>query len=45
MNFAKNYARNCEKIIICTWNIRHLVDETIDPATQHIILKIVGFQE
>ena len=27
-----------------TWTIRCLVDETIDPATQHIILKIVGFQ-
>ena len=27
-----------------TWNIRCLVDETIVPSTQHIILKIVGFQ-
>ena len=27
-----------------TWNIRRLVDETIDPATQHIILKIVRFK-
>ena len=27
-----------------TWTIRRLVDETIDPVTQHIILKIVGFQ-
>ena len=28
-----------------TWNIRHLVDESCprNPATQHIILKIVGF--
>ena len=26
-----------------TWTIRGLVDETIDPATQRIILKIVGF--
>ena len=26
-----------------TWNIRCLVDETILPTTQHIILKIVGF--
>ena len=27
----------------CTWTIRPLVDETIDPATQHIIWKIVRF--
>ena len=27
-----------------TWTISRLVDETIDPATQCIILKIVGFQ-
>ena len=26
-----------------TWNIRRLVDEAFVPATQHIILKIVGF--
>ena len=26
-----------------TWNIRHLVDESFVPATQRIILKIVGF--
>ena len=26
-----------------TWTIRCLDDETIDPATQRIILKIVGF--
>ena len=26
-----------------TWTIRHLVNETIDPATQRVILKIVGF--
>ena len=26
-----------------TWTIRCLVDETIDPVTQRIILKIVGF--
>ena len=26
-----------------TWNIRRLVDETIVPWTQRIILKIVGF--
>ena len=26
------------------WNIRHLVNETIVPATQRIILKIDGFQ-
>ena len=26
-----------------TWNIRRLVNEMIDPATQHIILMIVGF--
>ena len=26
-----------------TWTIRRLVDEAIDPATQRIILKIVGF--
>ena len=25
------------------WTIRGLVDETIDPATQPIMLKIVGF--
>ena len=28
-----------------TWTIRSLVDETIKPGTQHIILKIVGFLE
>ena len=28
-----------------TWTIRCLVDETIDPATQRIILKIVKFLE
>ena len=27
-----------------TWNIRRLVDESFVPATQRIILKIVGFQ-
>ena len=27
-----------------TWTIRCLVDETIDPATLRIILKIIGFQ-
>ena len=27
----------------CTWTIRPLVDERIDPATQHIIWKIVRF--
>ena len=27
-----------------TWSIRLLVDEMFVPATQHIILKIVGFQ-
>ena len=26
-----------------TWTIRRLVNETIDPAIQHIILKIIGF--
>ena len=25
-----------------SWTIRHLVEEMINPATQHIILKIVG---
>ena len=25
------------------WNIRHLVNESFDPSTQRIILKIVGF--
>ena len=25
------------------WNIRHLVDESFIPATQGILLKIVGF--
>ena len=44
MIFAKNFARNYEKN---TWNIRRLVNETIIPSTQRIILKIVGslFQE
>ena len=40
--FEKNFARNYEKKI-CTWNIRRLVNETIVPLTQCIILKIVGF--
>ena len=26
-----------------TWIIRHLVDETINPAAQYIVLKIVRF--
>ena len=43
--FAKNSARNHEKKKNNTWNIRSLVNETIVPSTQHIILKIVGFQE
>ena len=42
MIFAKNFARNYEKNNN-TWNIRCLVDETFVPATQRIILKIVGF--
>ena len=42
MIFAKNFARNYEKKIILG-NIRHLVDESFIPATQHIVLKIVGF--
>ena len=33
-DFAKNFARNYEKIIICTWNIRCLVNETIVLSTQ-----------
>ena len=28
-----------------TWTIRHLVNETINPGTERIILKIVGFQD
>ena len=27
------------------WNIRRLLDESFVPSTQHIILKIVGFQD
>ena len=38
---AKNFARYYEKRN--TWNIRQLVDESFVPATQRIILKIVGF--
>ena len=34
-----------QEIIKKTWNIRHLVDEPFVPATQRIILKIVGFVE
>ena len=41
MIFAKSLARNYEKNN--TFNIKCLVDEMIDPATQRIILKIVGF--
>ena len=41
MIFAKNFARNYEKNN--TWNIIRLVNETIVPSTQRIILKIVGF--
>ena len=33
------------KKIVCTWNIRRLVDESFVPATQRIILKIEGFQD
>ena len=36
--FAKNFARNYEKKN--TWNVRHLVNETM---SQRIILKIVEF--
>ena len=45
MNIAKNFARNYEKTSLKnnTWNIRRLVDESFVPATQRIILKIVGF--
>ena len=43
MIFAKNFARNYEKKN--TWNIRRLVVSPSEPATQRIILKIVGFQE
>ena len=43
MIFAKDFARNYEKKN--TWNIRRLVNEMIVPATQYIILKIVGFHE
>ena len=40
---AKNGGRNCAKINN-TWIIRFLVNElVIDPATQRMILKIVGF--
>ena len=41
MIFAKIFARNYKKYN--TWNIRCLVDESFVPATQRIILKIVGF--
>ena len=34
MIFAKNFARNYEKTIIHTWNIRQLVNESFVPATQ-----------
>ena len=38
--FARNYEKNNN-----TWNIRCLVDESFIPATQRIILKIVGFMD
>ena len=38
--FAKMFAKNCEKKIPNTWNIRCLVYESFVPATKHIILKI-----
>ena len=41
MFFAKIFARNYKKDNTC--NIRRLVDESFVPATQRIILKIVGF--
>ena len=40
-DFVKIFARNYEKNN--TWNIKCLVNEVFVPATQHIILKIVGF--
>ena len=43
MIFAKNFARNYAKKNN-TWNLKRLVNETIVPATQCIILEIVGFQ-
>ena len=42
MIFAKKFARNDEKNNN-TWNIRRLVHKSFVPATQRIILKIVGF--
>ena len=44
LEHSKLFARKYEKKD-SIWNIRHLVDETINPATQRIILKIVGFLE
>ena len=39
--FAKHFARNYEKNN--SWNIRCLVNQTIVPSTQPMILKIVDF--
>ena len=36
-NFARNYEKNN------TWNIRRLVDDSMNPASQGIILNILGF--
>ena len=44
MIFAKNFARNYEKkIILGTSDAWSMSLRPIDPATQRIILKIVGF--
>ena len=45
INWKDFCKKNCKKLWkkSNTWNIRHLVDGTIIPPTQHIILKIVGF--
>ena len=46
MIFAKNFGRNYEKKILGTsdpWSMRRSSQRPSDPATQRIILKIVGF--
>ena len=44
MIFAKNFARNYEKKYLEHQMLGQLDDRSIDPVTQRIIWKIVGFK-
>ena len=44
MIFAKNFARNCEKKYLEHQTLGPWDNHPINPATQGMLLKIVGFQ-